>query len=323
MAEQAQSSRDQEGVSFQTSDLEEIVALVTRLFGHHRVSASGGEKLLGSVNAHQCGGVLVGQLGYGAQVKVEVEEQRTAWFVTQPIGPDGAKDGHRFQAGELLMFPPQWRGTLALAPAGQLRNAVISDADLHGALQTLLGSALDRPLVFAPSLAPGSPQAERLGRIVDLMYTASGGSPGFTPLLQQAWQRTFAMELLTLWPHSYSRFLEHGTLLPRALRRACEYVEAHLGEPISVVDVACAASVGVRALELGFAKHFNQSPSRYIRNRRLDAAKEDLSASGGRANVAEVALKWGLSNPGQFSRSYRERFGELPSRTVGKRASTG
>lgn len=323
MTEQAQSSRDQEGVSFQTSDLEEIVAMVTRLFGHHRVVSNGSRQLVGIVDAQRCGAMLVGQLQYGAEVLLDVDEQRSAWCMTQPLGSDGAKDRHRFQAGELLMFPPQWRGTLALAPSGQLRNAVISDADLHGALQTLLGSALDRPLVFSPTLASGSPQAERLGRIVDLMYTASSGSPGFTPLLQQAWQRTFAMELLTLWPHSYSRFLEHGRLLPRALRRACEYVEAHLGEPISVVDVACAASVGVRALELGFAKHFNQSPSRYIRNRRLDAAKEDLSASGGRANVAAVALKWGLSNPGQFSRSYRERFGELPSRTIGKRASTG
>lgn len=302
-------------VSLQTSDVDEFVGLVNRLFGHHRIVSQAGTKLNGSVVAQRCNTLTVGQLQYGVGVALEVDEQRPGWVVTQALSAEGAWDSGRFQPGELMMFAPQWCGRLDLAGPTQLRNTFIPSADMRAAMETLLGAPLDHPLTYSARLAPGSMQAKRLGAIVELMFTATGMSSGVAPVLQQIWQRTFAMELLALWPHSYSRYLQSATLLPRALRRACDYIEAHLTEAVAIADVARAASVGVRALELGFAKHLSQSPSRYIRNRRLDAARQDLSLSRARRRIADVALKWGFSNAGVFAKDYRERFGELPSKT--------
>jgi AraC-like DNA-binding protein len=39
-----------------------------------------------------------------------------------------------------------------------------------------------------------------------------------------------------------------------------------------------------------------------------------LQAEEGRS-VTDTALRWGFSHLGQFSASYRQRFGDLPSRT--------
>lgn len=304
-------------VFVQSSDVGEIVDWVTRLFGHHRVLSMAASTEAGSVQAQRCHGLVVGKLHYGADIALDVDQERPGWVVSQVVGADGSWDGQRIQRGELLMFPPPWCGRLELTPSGGFLNAFVPVADMQEALESLLGAPLDKPLGFAPRLPMGGAQAQRLGRLIEFMFTATSGPAGVAPLLQQAWKRTFELELLSLWPHAYTRYLERGSLLPRALRRACDYIDAHLAEPMSVVQVARAALVGVRALEIGFARHLGQSPLRYIRTRRLDAARQDLCARGSPLRIGDVALKWGFANAGAFAKAYRERFGELPGQTRG------
>lgn len=303
-------------VSLRTHDLDEIVDTVTRLFGHHKIVSAARARQAGSVVARRFHGVIVGELHYGAAVLLDVDERRPGWVVSHAHGGDGSFSGGRFGAGDMLMFAPEWFGDLRLDRPTRLRNAFIPTDTMHAAAASLLGSAIDQPLAFSDRLGPLSAPAVRLGKIIDFMSTAEALPTGAALLLQQSWQHTFMMELLTHWPHSYSRYLDRVSVLPRALRRACDYIDAHVGGPISVVDVAGAASVGVRALELGFAKHFGQSPLHYIRDRRLDAARQDLCTGHPGPRVADVALKWGFSNAGFFAKVYRQRFGELPSHRV-------
>ena len=65
-------------------------------------------------------------------------------------------------------------------------------------------------------------------------------------------------------------------------------------------------------------KHFREfhgvSPMRYVRNHRLQRAREDLLGAGALA-VSEVALHWGFTHLGRFAAEYRRRFGESPSST--------
>jgi len=300
-------------VAIQTWDMDEFVSLVCRLFGHHRVISLGGPRHLASVLAQRCGTLVIGQLEYGVDMSVDVDEARPGWVITHALGTEGASDLHRFKSGDLMMYEPEWCGRIDLTRHTQMRNTFVPRLTMDAAVHSLLGETPDRSVVFDSRMSPNSAQAERLRRIIELMYTADGGSNAFTAALQQSWQHMFAMELLSVWPHSLLRRLERPALVPRALRRACEYVDAHLEDTVSVVDIARAASVGVRALELGFAKHMGLTPMRYFRDRRLDAAKRDLSNTANRPRIADVAMKWGFSNPGQFAKAYRERFGELPS----------
>lgn len=308
-----QRARPPDRVAVETSDLDEFVALINRLFGHHRILSFGGPRGMARLMAQRCGTLIVGQLEYGVDVSVDVDEARPGWVITHALGPDGLTDSQRFVAGDLMMYAPEWCGRIDMTRHTQMRNTFVPRATMDDAVHSLLGERPDRPVVFTSRMTPNSTQAERLRRIVELMYTADGGSHALTAALQHSWQHMFAMELLTVWPHSLLRHLERPAIVPRALRRACEYIDVHLDQKLSVVDIARAASVGVRALELGFARHFGISPMRYCRNRRLDAARRELGNTVNRPRVADVALKWGFSNPGQFARAYRERFGELPS----------
>ncbi|MCY1310697.1 Helix-turn-helix domain protein [compost metagenome] len=53
-----------------------------------------------------------------------------------------------------------------------------------------------------------------------------------------------------------------------------------------------------------------------LRHLRLEAARERLLRAPG-LSITEVALEFGFANLGRFASYYRERYGELPSRTGG------
>jgi transcriptional regulator GlxA family with amidase domain len=105
---------------------------------------------------------------------------------------------------------------------------------------------------------------------------------------------------------------------PRLMRRARDYIEQHIEEPMSVGDIAAFAGVSTRGLHLAFRKYHNTTPMAYLRDMRLERVRADLLRGdgwGGPVSVTTTAIRWGFSHLGQFSASYCQRFGELPSQT--------
>ncbi|KRB83140.1 hypothetical protein ASE00_13090 [Sphingomonas sp. Root710] len=100
---------------------------------------------------------------------------------------------------------------------------------------------------------------------------------------------------------------------PAAVKRAEDYIERHLAEPITLGDIALAADVPVRTLLNSFEKFRAVSPMRHLRHRRLDHAHRLLMGGDPCLTVAEAALDAGFTHLGRFSQAYRERFGESPS----------
>lgn len=103
--------------------------------------------------------------------------------------------------------------------------------------------------------------------------------------------------------------------------RAQTYMKAHMGEPISIPDVARAAAVSVRGLQMAFQRELTSSPLLHLRELRMTRARTLLgSARQGATTVSGVARGLGYSNLGRFSAHYRSAFGESPSTTL--RAAT-
>ena len=105
----------------------------------------------------------------------------------------------------------------------------------------------------------------------------------------------------------------------RSLRRAKDYIHAHLDRPLVLADIARQACVSPRTLELVFKRHGEASPLAYARHQRLNAAHAALRAlarEGRSASVTDVALAHGFVHLGRFSAQYRAQFGCLPSQTL-------
>lgn len=93
-----------------------------------------------------------------------------------------------------------------------------------------------------------------------------------------------------------------------------KYIKTRLCAPLALVDLANAAGVCVRTLNLLCHQHHGVAPMDLLRNIRLDAARERLLAQP-EVNVSATALEFGFGHLGRFSAYYRDRFGELPKHT--------
>lgn len=92
------------------------------------------------------------------------------------------------------------------------------------------------------------------------------------------------------------------------------YIRSRLFAPISLADLARAAGVSPRTLNVLCHRHHGVAPMILLRNLRLEAARHKLQSSPG-VSVTEVALEYGFGHLGRFSAYYRERYGELPRQT--------
>lgn len=107
------------------------------------------------------------------------------------------------------------------------------------------------------------------------------------------------------------------------VRRALAEMRAHLAEPISVPEIAQAAGVSVRGLQMAFQRQLDVSPLLHLRQMRLESARASLvdDAESG-TTVAEVARRFGYANSGRFSTHFRNEFGESPAATLQRIRST-
>ncbi|HWK60303.1 MAG TPA: AraC family transcriptional regulator [Eoetvoesiella sp.] len=103
--------------------------------------------------------------------------------------------------------------------------------------------------------------------------------------------------------------------VPKRLRRAREFIEAHLHEGISLDDIAEHSGTSLRSLSRMCQLQYGASPMQLLRNLRLDKIRQELLSASVDSNVSEVAMRWGYTHLGRFAAAYRKRFGEAPNET--------
>lgn len=104
---------------------------------------------------------------------------------------------------------------------------------------------------------------------------------------------------------------------PATLRRAVAFIDEHAHEAITTADIAAAAHVSIRALQLAFRRHLGTSPVAYLRRVRLDHAHQDLVAADPTCQtVIAIAYRWGFHSSSRFAHYYQQAYGVCPSRTL-------
>ncbi|WIB25176.1 helix-turn-helix transcriptional regulator [Curtobacterium sp. MCSS17_015] len=104
---------------------------------------------------------------------------------------------------------------------------------------------------------------------------------------------------------------------PRNVARALDYIEEHLGEPVTAADIAQAAGLSQRGLQQAFGRNDLPTPLETLREARLRRVRTALAdARPGEVSVAAVAREYGFAHLGRFAGYYAERFGERPSDTL-------
>lgn len=102
----------------------------------------------------------------------------------------------------------------------------------------------------------------------------------------------------------------------RRLEHVCDYIDAHLAEPLTLTTLEETAGMSRRNLQYAFLKRFGCTPMEWVRERRLDWAHRQLASAPPGQRIIDIALGSGFGHLANFSRRYRERFGEAPSETL-------
>ncbi len=105
----------------------------------------------------------------------------------------------------------------------------------------------------------------------------------------------------------------HGKIVADAQ----EYANKHIGERIHVADICEAVGVSERTLQYAFKGLLGMSPMAYLHLLRLHRVRQALQTeTQGTTTVTKEALRWGFWHFGDFSKAYKECFGEFPSDTL-------
>jgi len=91
-----------------------------------------------------------------------------------------------------------------------------------------------------------------------------------------------------------------------------EWARAHLRQPINLSDLEKRSGYSRRNLQLAFQQRFGCGPIQWIRQQRLEQARQDLLRPDPNDTVAAVANRYGFSSLSAFSRDFRNHFGLRP-----------
>jgi len=143
------------------------------------------------------------------------------------------------------------------------------------------------------------------------------GPEGIGPVMLNMYEQLLVTGLLLGQPNNYSDALQRleNKIAPGDVRRAIDFIEAHLHLPMTLTDIARASGVPGRTLLEHFKNHRSVSPMRYLRDARLARVRDKLLRADSDESVTQIALAWGFSHLGRFAGDYRARYGETPSQT--------
>ena len=211
-----------------------------------------------------------------------------------------------------LIYPGR-PGTRLLTTDGSRRITIQID---EARLLRLLGSLLDDERPEFPRFTPGvdwtAPSVAPITRLVRHLIDELDDPTGLfsVPAALESVTDTLLNLVLTRLPHSQTERLQRpqSPAIPRQLRRAEAFIEAHAGQPISMADIAAAAGCSARALQMAFRQFRDTTPLAALRDARLHAVRAALASSN--ASAAVIAREFGFSNPSRFHAAFRRRFGD-------------
>jgi AraC family transcriptional regulator len=115
---------------------------------------------------------------------------------------------------------------------------------------------------------------------------------------------------LRLIPNPDVRHRFRGGLAGGALRRVRAYIDDHIGERISLDELALQAGISRFHFARQFRLSTGESPMGYLRRARIERSKTILQSRA--TTIAEVAARLGFSDQSHFTRTFGRLVGVSP-----------
>lgn len=117
-------------------------------------------------------------------------------------------------------------------------------------------------------------------------------------------------------PSRKSLFLRKEVLYmdyTESVKNTMEYIDAHLADELSAEKIAANEGYSVFHFCRIFKEYTGKSLMRYVREKRLETAEQDIE-NGEPASC--VAVKYGFETSSGFARAYEKKFGRRPTKRM-------
>ena len=189
-------------------------------------------------------------------------------------------------------------------PAIDLRVVTVSRATLHRILADV-GAAPDA----LDAVTGEFRELPRARAVVDRLWQSCAGQGAAATLETDGLFLTLVGELLDASGKGRLARVPDSARDPRLLR-VIDYLETHLGEPLSVGELAAVGTMSAPAFARAFRAAFGESAWSRVQRRRVERARELLERT--RRPISQVALECGFSSQSHLTRCCRQRFGATP-----------
>lgn len=304
---------------FESTDIDETRELISRVMQPHSLIPSGRGNGRSHMDFVKIGRLGIGTIAFGTAMRVNVEEVDGYYLMMFCISGEAevsvAGRNVRVNSERGILRAPGEPFSALLSPDCEQLVMRIDPASFRGGDDGRKAPKRFDPVVplSSDSMRAWKEQLRLVASSPELLSSACANSNVGSNV------EALLVSLLDAGRTNSAQHYADRVGVPGFVRRAEELMHAQLSAPLRLIDIAEAAGVPVRTLCDGFL-HFRQtSPMQYLKQLRLERARQAILESPSDVRIASIALDCGFSHLGRFAISYRERFGELPSDSVRKR----
>ena len=314
---------------FSTDDLDEVRHRCAQVFNPHRLAMLGRHRRVRSrMDYLPLGRMALSRLTWGAPVQVDPGILENFYLLVLPTRGQAVFhfDGAHFDVspGAAAVISPERRFHFTASEDYDQIVLKVSQEAVASAWSNLMAGERAPSICFdlvmplhGQGWAALQPVLQWLSRC-----SALGLATVVRATLLERTEDLVATTLLLHHGHSEASRLwpVPARAQPLHIRRAQDYMQEHLGEAMSAPTVAAHCGLSARRLQALFQAECGMAPLQWLRRQRVQAVRESLLASTlPRPLIGATALQFGFPHLGDFSKVYREAFGESPRETLSRR----
>lgn len=314
-----------------TADPDQARQQIGQILNSYRLQVIRGRILHSRLDVVPCGrlSLLKSRHGYGADISIDPDCHGLDGYYLLVLPTQGRAefhfDGRRIEVApnKAFLISPDRRFYFSVSHDYEQVLLRLDRSAIADAWQRLTGQEQAPDICFDAIIPLYTTGWQALLPMLQWVVRCSGLGPGqnttHAALLAQT-EMLVATTLLLHQPHSMAEHLWPAPppSSPQTIRRAQAYMLEHRGERLPVAMVASHCGLSVRRLQTLFQNECGQSPLQWLRMQRLQSIRQTLLQADDASKVSEIATRFGFTHLGEFSRAYRQAFGETPQQTRGR-----
>ncbi|TXI11024.1 MAG: AraC family transcriptional regulator [Rhizobium sp.] len=229
-------------------------------------------------------------------------------------------DDHEFTAAAGTAFMLLCPGSARLRASKGARKIALAIPRTH--CLPLIDIGADDPELFFRRFDTtadiGATGVRTIHRMMTLLLETGEHPFAASPLGASLFMESLITTFVQSWPRPAQKAIVQSAR-PRNLKRALDWIQTHLGDEFTVLDIARNAGQSVRSLQLSFQQNMGMNPLNYVQRLRLQQIHHDLLHGDAEENISDIAARWGFSHMGYFAARYRAMYGVPPSSTRSSR----